>query len=109
MLIDETNVTVELSTAEKLESLHGDLTLPRSAVQTARAVPDGMAEVHGLRAPGTGLPGVLLAGTFHDHGTSTFAVCHRRSPAVVLELTGEPYDRLVITLDDPQAAVARLG
>ena len=44
----------------------------------ARAVPDGMAEVHGIRT-GTGLPGVILVGTARDGDSVTFAVCHGRA------------------------------
>jgi hypothetical protein len=107
--IDDDSVTVELSAAEKVECLHGDLVVPRSAVASARAVLDGMAEVHGLRAPGTGVPGMVLAGTFRDGGSRTFAVCHHRRPAVVLELDGQSFDRVVVTVEDPQAVVDRLG
>ena len=108
LVIDDESVTVVMSAVERLESLHGDLTVPRSAVAAARAVGDGLAEVHGLRAPGTGVPGTLLVGTFRDAQTTTFAVCHHRRPAVVVELSGQAYDRLVVTVQDPQAVVDRL-
>jgi hypothetical protein len=54
LLVDADVVTVSLSAVEKAEALHGDVSVPRAAVVSARAVPDGMAEVHGLRMPGTG-------------------------------------------------------
>jgi hypothetical protein len=109
LVVDPHSVTVVLSAAEKLESIHGDLTVPRSAVRAARAVEDGMAEIHGLRAPGTGVPGVIMAGTFHDKGVRTFAVCHHHRPAVVLELDGEPFDRVVVTVANPQSILDALG
>ena len=68
-----------------------------------------MAEVRGLRIPGTGVPGVLRAGTFLDGTTRTFALCHRRRPAVVLELAGQAFDRVVVTVADPQAVLDRLA
>jgi hypothetical protein len=107
ILIDDHAVTVSLSAAEKLEALRGNLTVPRAAVAGARAVPDGMAEVHGMRV-GTGLPGVILAGTVRNGGGVTFAICHGRRPAVILELAGQPYDRVVVTVDDPDEIVRRL-
>jgi hypothetical protein len=109
LVVDPHSVTVVLSAAEKLESIHGDLTVPRSAVRAARAVEDGMAEIHGVRAPGTGVPGVIMAGTFHSKGVRTFAVCHRHRPAVVLELDGEPFDRVVVTVASPQSILDALG
>jgi hypothetical protein len=38
----------------------------------------------------------------------TFAVCHGRRPAVVLELTGQRYDRIVVTVENPEEVVAGL-
>jgi hypothetical protein len=105
--IDDWSVTVSLSAAEKIQALHGNVTVPRTAVIGARAVPDGMAEVHGIRT-GTGLPGVILVGTARDGDSVTFAVCHGRAPAVVLDLVGQPYDRIVVTVANPGEIVSGL-
>jgi hypothetical protein len=107
-------LTVRLTAFERLACLRGDLTIPRSAVRSARAVDNGMAEVHGWRAPGGGIPGVWLVGTFRDSGTTTFAACSRtRRRAVVIELAQpdareKGFDRLVLAVDDPAAFVAKL-
>lgn len=108
MLIDDQEVTVSLSAAEKIEALHGNVTFPRAAVVRARVVPDGLEEVHGLRMPGTGLPGVIMVGTWRDGEMVTFAACHGRRSAVVLDLADQVYDRIVVTVDYPDKAVARL-
>jgi hypothetical protein len=108
LLIDERSVTVSLSALEKLEALHGNVTVARSAVERVRIVPDGMAEVHGTRRPGTTWPGVIMVGTWRGRDGVTFAVCHGRGPAVVLQLTGQRYSRIVVTTDDPEAVVANL-
>jgi len=107
VLISDDAVTVEMSSLEKIEALHGNLTVPRTAVVRARAVPDGLAAVHGMRI-GTGLPGVILVGTVREGDARTFAVCHGRRPAIVVDLAGQPYDRLVITVDNPDELAARL-
>lgn len=101
-------VAVSLSAIEKTEAVHGDVSVPRTAVVSAQVVPDGMDEVHGLRMPGTGLPGVIMAGAWRDKERVTFAVCHGRRPAVVLELTGQRYDRIVGTVDNPDEVAASL-
>lgn len=106
LLVDDTEVTVSLSAAEKLEALHGDVKVPRSSVLQVRVVPDGMDEVHGLKIPGTGLRGVIMVGTWRSSESVTFSVCHGNRPAVVLELTGQPYDRIVVTVDNPEDALA---
>ena len=109
LFINDDVVTVSLSAVEKAEALHGDVSVPRAAVVSARMVPDGMDEVHGLRLPGTGFPGVIMVGTWRDEERVTFAVCHGRRPAVVLELTGQRYDRIVVTVENPNEVVARLA
>ena len=108
LLVGDDVVTVSLSAIEKAEALHGDVSVPRTAVVSARAVADGMDEVHGLRMPGTGFPGVIMVGTWRDRQSVTFAVCHGRRPAVVLELTGQPYDRVVVTVENPDEVVTSL-
>ena len=109
LIVDDQEITVSLSAVEKLEALHGNVTVPRSAVARVRTVPDGMVEVHGLRAPGTGLPGVIKVGTWRSRKGKTFAVCHGRRPAIVLDLVGSTYDRLVVTVDDPEHAMRSLA
>jgi hypothetical protein len=65
VLMDDRTVTVALSVTEKIEALHGDLVVPRTAVVRARAVPDGLAEVHGPDMP-AGWPAVGTVGTVRD-------------------------------------------
>ena len=109
VLVNDDVVTVSLSAIEKAEAVHGDVAVPRTAVVSARIVPDGMDEVHGLRLPGTGFPGVIMVGTWRDQEKVTFAICHGRRPAVVVELTGQRYDRIVVTVENPDEVVARLA
>jgi hypothetical protein len=111
VLIDDRTVTVALSVTEKIEALHGDLAVPRTAVVGARAVPDGLTEVHGPDMP-AGWPTVSTVGTVRDFAPDfdrvTFAVCHGRQPAVVFDLAGQPYDRIVVTAGHPGQILSRL-
>jgi len=108
LLIDDDAITVSLSTTEKVQAVHGDVAVPRSALVAARVVQDGMAEVHGIRAPGTSLPGVVMVGTWRQTGRTTFVACHGARPAVVVDLKDARFDRLVVTVDDPDQALAAL-
>jgi hypothetical protein len=109
LVINEDTVTVAMSAAEKAEALHRDLTIPRSSVTSVRAVADGMAEVHGLRMPGAYFPDVIMVGTWRGGSGTTFAVCHGSGPAIVIDLAGQHYDRIVMTVDNPQEAVTSLS
>jgi hypothetical protein len=113
LVIDDRRVTVALSALEKLEALHGNVTVPRTSVMAAREVPDGLAELRGNGTGtgvsiGTGLPGVRMVGTVRNASGLTFAVCRGRGPAVVLDLVGTSYDRIVVTVDNPDELVSRL-
>ncbi len=107
--ITDHTVTVVLSVVEKLEALHRNVTVPRWAILGVRAVADGMEEARGVPGLGTEVPGVVMAGMFSRHGTRTFVMCHGHRPAVVIELSGQPFDRLLVTVDAPEAVAARLA
>jgi len=108
LVINEEFVTVTLSAVERIEAMHANLSVPRSAVLRAWVAPDGMDQVHGVRAPGTALPGVVMVGTWRSPAGTTFAACHGHRPAVIIDLIGQPYDRLVVTVDHPQEAIEGL-
>jgi hypothetical protein len=108
LLISDGAVIVQLTTLEKAEAAHGNLEIPRSAISGFCAVPDGAAEVPGIKVIGSGLPGAFKVGTWRGDGKTTFAVCHGRRPAVVLELTGQRYDRVVVTVNNPEDTIAGL-
>jgi hypothetical protein len=95
--VESDELVLTLSRLEKLEAFHGDIRLPVSAVRHVRSVDDAWGELRGLRAPGTGLPGVIAVGTRRGKGVKDFAVVHGRGPAVVVELEGADYGRLVVS------------
>jgi hypothetical protein len=97
-----------MSRGEKFEAVHGDQTFRRSAISGVRAVPDCIAEVHGLKSAGTELPG-LRVGSFHGDERVTFAVCHGHNPGIVIDLANCKYDRLVLTVENPEEITARLS
>lgn len=101
-------VTIVLSVAEKVEAIHGDIRVARSSITDVYTAVDGMGEISGLRMPGTAVPGLIDAGTFLSDGQRTFAVVHGHAPAVVLDLAGEAFDRIVVTVNDPHEVIASL-
>lgn len=64
----------------------------------------------GWRLPGTHLPGVIVAGTFYRGGQRLFwDVRGAGERAIVVDLTGAAYDRLIVDVPDTEAALQRLG
>jgi hypothetical protein len=102
-------VTVRLSTAEKAGALHGDLSIPRSAIVAATVVDDPMSGVSGTRAPGYAMPGHAKLGTWRHHDGKDFIAVYADRPAVELRLAGQRYERLLISVDDAHTVVAQLG
>ena len=106
--VDGDRLALRLTTAEHLESAHGDLVVPRSSVASVRVTEDVWSELRGIRAPGTGLPGVIAVGTRRGSFGKDFAVVHGTGRGVVVELTDQPFSRIVLTTPDPEEVVTRI-
>jgi hypothetical protein len=98
--VDGDELVLHLSALEKAEGAHGDIRLPLAKVTVVRAADDPWTELRGIRAPGTGWPNVIAVGTRRGNFGKDFAAVHGKGPAVVVELEGAEYGRLVVTADD---------
>lgn len=99
-------VTIELTAAERLWSLRGDVTVPRAAVVAARVEDDALGQVRGIRAPGLAVPGRLKVGTWRGRWGKDLVAVRRGEAAVVVELDGEPWRRLVVSAGRDRAEAA---
>ena len=61
--------------------------------------------IRGIRAPGFGLPRYGALGTWRHGGRKDFVSVRYGTPGVVLELTGQPYARLVVGVADPDGVL----
>lgn len=61
----------------------------------------------GIRAPGTELPGVISAGTFHypGRGKAFIDVRHPVTSALHIELDGERFRNVIVDVEDPASAI----
>ena len=63
------NLVLHIRGADKLWALKSSLEIPLVHIAEIRADPSvAHGWWHGLRMPGTNIPGVLTAGTFYHHG-----------------------------------------
>ncbi len=60
---------------------------------------------HGLRLPGTNIPGVLTAGTFYRDGKRVFWDVHNPDNTIVIEVKDERYNELIVEVEDPSSTV----
>ena len=90
-----------LSPLERLGALHGSMTLPKSALIRSYVMDtpwnrkDGMI---GVRAPGTGIPWLIMLGTLRGRGFKDFATVYGKGPANVYEFEGQEFRRWIVTV-----------
>ncbi|MGW6684408.1 hypothetical protein ACWGBO_31730 [[Kitasatospora] papulosa] len=104
--IADDNLVVVMEGLDKLWAFKSRLTILLANVRGATVDPGIATDFKGIRAPGSHLPGVIIAGTFHHDGDKVFWDVKDASKAIVVELADEEYTRLVLQVDDPRAAVA---
>ena len=106
--MDDDELVVRLSQIEQLAAFRGDVHVPLSAVEAVTVEDDPYSALRGLRAPGTGVPGMCAYGVrLLTGGRPDFAALHGRGPGLRVELgDGAPFGRLLITVDDPAATLA---
>lgn len=104
VVLDGEDLVVKLSRHEKLLCMHKDVRVPLSAVTSARVVSDGWSQVRGIRAPGTGIPGMVMMGTLRGDFGKDFAVIRGHRPALVVDLHGQEFTRLTLCVGNPEAS-----
>src|SRR5262245_42227128 len=80
----------------------GDVWVPLTAVRSVRVTEKPWSELRGVRAPGTGLRGVIALGTWRHALGRDFVAVYGRGPAVVVDLDGMRFLRLVISRPDAE-------
>ena len=77
--------------------VRGDAHVPLASVRSARVTGDPWGELRGIRMPGTGFPGKIALGTRRFSGGKDFVAVYGKGPAVIVELTGVEFSRLVVS------------
>jgi len=107
--IHNDRVRFEVEGWDKLWALKSQLEIPVAHIRAVRADPEpARGWWHGLRLPGTQIPGILTAGTFYQSDGFVFYDVHDPESTVVIDLDHEHYHRLVIEVANPAEVVKRL-
>ncbi len=95
--------------ADKLWAFKSSLEIPLAHITGVRADPSiAHGWSHGVRLPGTNIPGVITAGTFYQDGKRVFWDVHNPGKTIVIDLRDERYNELIVEVADPQLAVEQL-
>ncbi|HEV2493005.1 MAG TPA: hypothetical protein VG204_08015 [Terriglobia bacterium] len=104
--VEDGNLKLHVRGADKLWAFKGSLEIPLAHIAGVRADSEiAHGWWHGIRLPGTNIPGVISAGTFYQDGKRIFWDVHNPANTVVIELRDERHDELIVEVAEPQAAV----
>ena len=104
--IAEGKLTLCVMGTDKLWALKSSLEIPLVHIAGVRQDPEiARAWWHGIRLPGTSVPGVITAGTFYQDGKRVFWDVHHPERTIVIDLHDEHYNQLIIEVADPQVAI----
>jgi hypothetical protein len=105
--IAEESLTVEVAGLHKLWCFKSSLTIPLAHIAGVHVATDEARKGwHGLRAPGTHMPGLITAGTYYDKTGRVFWDVCDAARAIEIVLHDDRFARLVVEVDDPAAAIA---
>jgi hypothetical protein len=109
LTIDGDRAVVCLSGLQSVMALARQVSVPVTAITGVEVVPDGGTVDLGWRVGGTSIPRRLWFGRFRRLGKGrTFAAVYAGEPALILRAAGADWDKLVLTVEDPQAAATTL-
>jgi hypothetical protein len=104
--IAEGKLTLHVRGVDKLWAFKSTLEIPLVHVAGVRADAEAARGwYHGIRMPGTNVPGVITAGSFYQDGKRVFWDVHHPEKTIVIDLHDERYSELFVEVDDPEAAV----
>lgn len=108
--VSEGVLTMHVRGMDQVFALKSTLEIPLQHVAGVRADPEvARGWWHGIRMPGTQIPGILTAGTFYQHGQRIFWDVHNPDNTIVIELHDERYNELIVEVADPAAAILQIS
>jgi hypothetical protein len=108
--IKNDRLQVSIGAFEAVQALQCTFSVPLTSVLGATEDPNFIrAGSLGVRAPGTGLPGVVARGTFRKSGDRTLSLWSRNQEVVVIQLSDHKWDGLVVGCEDAKSLVALIN
>jgi hypothetical protein len=107
-ILDNTLV-LEVQGWHKLWALKRRLDIPLAHIDRVYAEPSTtLGWWKGIRAPGTHIPGLIVAGTFYKAGKRIFWDVRNPKNTIVIDLKGGHYNQLIVEVQDPKTTVKEI-
>jgi hypothetical protein len=109
LTIYEDRLILHVKGADQLWAFKSTLEIPLRHISGVRADPEiARRWWHGIRMPGTDVPGLITAGTFYQDGKRIFWDVHSPDNTIVISLHDERYNELIVEVADTAAAIKLL-
>ena len=100
---------IHLTPAEKTLAFRREgLVILRDNIRSVTITDDPWIWVRGIRAPGALVPLVLAVGVWKFHGGKDFLAIKRRRQAVVIDLVGDDFARVILSTNHAPDLIASL-
>ena len=92
-------LTLKLSILEKVGAVHGDIRVLKSNLVAIKSAenPWRSTVLRGIRAPGTGIPFVILLGTMRTKKSKDFTAIYRRRAVDIYTFKDAEFERWIIS------------
>jgi hypothetical protein len=110
--LTDKQLVVHMHGMDKVWALKSRFEVPRGKVVTAQVgiEPAAQAQLRkSLRLPGSYIPGLVVAGKYYSKGKWMFWDIHKGKKAITIEVDHKKYNKIVIEVADPVAAVADIN
>lgn len=99
----------EVKGIHKLWAFKSQLTIPVEHVANAYPNQESVNWIAGLRMPGTHIPGLITAGSYVERNGTIFYDVSDPKKSIVIELIDEHYKKLIIEVENVEAAIKLLS
>ena len=90
---------LQLSFWERIGALHKSLVIDKNSLVEKKLAdkPWRSSLLRGIRAPGTGIPFLILLGTMRYRGGKDFTAIYKQRPVEIYSFKDGPYKRWIVT------------
>lgn len=106
---EDTDFVFEVMGWHKVWTFTNKLVIPAAHITAAYPNEQELNYISGLRLFGTGIPGVISAGTYYVQDKIIFCDVINPENAIVVHLRDEHYELLLIEVEDPYSALGFLS